>query len=39
VQLRGIVLLALATLLPFVPVSLMVLSFDTVLDALLGLLH
>ena len=39
IQLRGIALLALATLLPFVPVPLIVVSFDAVIDALLGLLH
>ena len=39
VRLIGIVLLAAATLLPFVPVALAVASFDAVIGALLGLLH
>ena len=39
VQWRGLAMLALATALPFLPVTLMVVSFDAVIDALLGLLH
>jgi hypothetical protein len=39
VRLSHIVLLVVATLLPFLPVALAVVSFDVVIGALLGLLH
>lgn len=39
VRLPGIAMLAIATLLPFVPVALLVVPFDTLLHALAGLLH
>jgi hypothetical protein len=39
IQLKGLLVVALATALPFVPVTLAVVSFDAVIDALLGLLH
>jgi hypothetical protein len=39
VRLTGIVLLGVATLLPFLPVALAVVSFDRIVGALLGLLH
>ncbi len=38
IDLRGVVMLAFATLLPFVPVVLMALPFSTILDRIAGLL-